>query len=190
MLINNTGNDGAVNVAILVPLKYLGNNWKTFEKPLINCEITLDIIWSENCVIFKQGRETTFLMTDAKLYVSVVAIITQDNVKLLQRLKSGFKRTISCNKYLSKTKTFVQNWYLDYLIAPSNQGINRSFILSFEKENGREGLSLPKVEIKDYNGKIDGRSIFDQPIKSNIKHMKALRKLLLVNEMIIQLVVY
>ena len=109
MLINNTGNDCAVNVAILVPLKYLGNNWKTFEKPLINCEITLDIIWSENCVIFKQGRETTFLMTDAKLYVSVVTIITQDNVKLLQRLKSGFKRTISWNKYLSKIKTFAQN---------------------------------------------------------------------------------
>ena len=50
--------------------------------------------------------------------------------------------------------------------------------------------SPPKVEIKDYNGKTDGRSIFDQPIKSNIKHMKALGKLLLVKEMIIQLVVY
>ena len=50
--------------------------------------------------------------------------------------------------------------------------------------------SLPKVEIKDYNGKIDGRSIFDQPIKSNIKYMKALGKLLLAKEMIIQLVVY
>ena len=35
----------------MVPLRYLSNFWGTLEMPLINCEITLDLNWSENCVI-------------------------------------------------------------------------------------------------------------------------------------------
>ena len=63
--------------------------------PLINCEITLDLFWSANYVIFKENIVTAFAMTDAKLYVPIVSISTQDNAKLLQRLKSGFKRAIN-----------------------------------------------------------------------------------------------
>ena len=48
------------------------------------------------------GQEPTFTITDTKLYVPVVALSTQDNAKLLQRLKSGFKRTINWSKYQSK----------------------------------------------------------------------------------------
>ena len=40
-------------------------------------------------------KATKFAITDAKLYVSVVILSTQDNVKLMQQLKSGFKRTIN-----------------------------------------------------------------------------------------------
>ena len=64
--------------------------------------------------------------------------------------------------------------------------------MSFENENGRTSHSeyyLPKVEIKDYNAKIDGKNFFDQPINKNTKNMKILEKLLLVKEMITQLVV-
>ena len=50
------------------------------------------------------GQEPTFTITDTKLYVPVVALSTQDNAKLLQRLKSGFKRTINWSKYQSKVK--------------------------------------------------------------------------------------
>ena len=64
---------------------------------LINCEINL--IWSENCVISECDRERTFLITNTKLYVPVVALSTQDNTKLLQQLKSGFRHTINWNKY-------------------------------------------------------------------------------------------
>ena len=63
---------------------------------LINCEINL--IWSENCVISECHRERTFLITNTKLYVPVVALSTQDNTKLLQ-LKLGFRHTINWNKY-------------------------------------------------------------------------------------------
>ena len=57
-----------------------------------------------------------FIITDTKLYVPVVTSSTQDNAKLLEQLKSGFKKTINWNKYQSKTTTQAQKQYLDYLI--------------------------------------------------------------------------
>ena len=106
---NNTGNDGTVNVEIPVPLKYLSNFWRTLEILLINCKITRDLIWSENSVICKQTKQTLIAIIDAKLSVPVATLSTQDNVKPLQQLKVYFKKTISWNKYLSKIKTFAQN---------------------------------------------------------------------------------
>ena len=73
--------------------------------PLINCEINLDLNWSENCVIVATNvtaQATRFSLTDRKLYVPVVTLSTQDNAKLLEQLKSGFKRTINWNKHQSK----------------------------------------------------------------------------------------
>ena len=46
-------------------------------------------------------------------------LINQDNEKILQKLKSGFKRTINCNKYQSKVLIERQTHYLDYLTDPS-----------------------------------------------------------------------
>ena len=66
----------------------------------------------------------------------------------------------------------MQNRYLNYLINPSFQGVNRLFVLFFGNEDDRTSHStyyLPKVEIKDYNVMIDGKNIFEQPIKSMIK---------------------
>ena len=60
---------------------------------LINCEVNLILTWPEKSVIFEGNKATPFAMTDTKLYVSVVNLSTQDNIKLLQQLKSGFKRT-------------------------------------------------------------------------------------------------
>ena len=53
---------------------------------------------------------------DTKFYVQVVDLSTQDSAKLLQQLKSAFKRTINWNKYQPKVSTEMQNKYLDYLI--------------------------------------------------------------------------
>ena len=47
--------------------------------PLNNCEINLILTWSENCVIFSATRATKFEITDAKLYVPVVTLSTQEN---------------------------------------------------------------------------------------------------------------
>ena len=79
--------------------------------PLINCEVNLILTWPKGCVIFSATGETKFTITETKLYVPVVTLSTQDNAKLLQQLKSGFKRTINWNKYESSVKTFAKNRY-------------------------------------------------------------------------------
>ena len=45
------GNGGTKDVEIMVPLKYLSNLWRTHEMPLINCEISLQLKWSINCIL-------------------------------------------------------------------------------------------------------------------------------------------
>ena len=69
--------------------------------PLINCEVNLISTWSSTCVITNSTGAGTFEITDTKLYVPVVTLSIQENAKLLQQLKSGFKRAINWNKYLS-----------------------------------------------------------------------------------------
>ena len=87
LLTNNISNDGTVNVAILVLLKYLSNFWRTLEMPLANCEIALELIWPANSVICKENRVIIVAMTYTKLDVPVVTFSTQNNEKLLQQLK-------------------------------------------------------------------------------------------------------
>ena len=147
---------------------------------LINCEVNLILTWSKDFVITNSTGEGKFKITETKLYVPVVTLSTQDNAKLLQQLKSGFKRTINWNKYESNIKTFAQNRYLNHLINPSFQGVNRLFVLSFENENDRtlhSNYYLPKVEIKAYSVMIDGKNIFDQPINSDLQTYENIRKI-------------
>ena len=84
------------------------------------------------------------------------------------------------NKYESSVQIFPQKRYLNCLINPSFQGVNRLFVLSFENEDDRISHStyyLPKVEIKGYNVIVDGRNIFDQPINSMTKTYNNVRKI-------------
>ena len=173
-------NRNTKDVEIIVPLKYLSNFWGTLEMPLINCEVNLILKWSKDCVITNSTGEGRFAITETKLYVPVVTLSTKDNEKLLQELKSGFKKTIIWSKYESSIKTFAQNRYLNYLVNPSFRGVNRLFVLPFENKNGRTSHStyyLPKVEIKDYNVMIAGRNFFDQPINSMNKTYENIRKI-------------
>ena len=169
-----TNDDGDIeNVEIMVPLKYLSNFWRTLEMPLINCEVKLILTWSACCVIIYtnvNNQVPTFTITETNLYVPVVTLSTQDNAKLLPQLKSGFKRTISWNKYLAKSELLAQNSNLNHLIEPSFQGINRLFVLAFEDDDQRiskKEYYLSNVEIKDYNVMIDGKNFFDQLVKNN-----------------------
>ena len=168
-----TGNCGTKDFKIMVPVKYLSNFWRTLEMPLINCEFNLILTWSSKCVIIatvNQNQNAKFAITDTKLYVPVVTLSTQENTKFLQQLKSGFKRVINWNKYLSKPELLAQNPNLNHLVEPSFQGVNRFFVLAFENDDDRtsdEQYYLPTVDIKDYNIVINGENFFDQPIKNN-----------------------
>ena len=162
-------NGDTKDVEIIVPLRYLSNFWKTLEISLINCEVNLILTWSSTCVITKSTGIGRFAITDTKLYVPVVTVSTQDNSKLLQQLKSGFKRTINRNQYQLNPKTFAKNRYLNHLVDPSCQGVNRLFVLSIENEDNITSHSnyyFPKVTLRDYNVIIDGKNVFDQPINS------------------------
>ena len=67
--------------------------------PLTDCENNLILACSQICVLSNDTKATTFTIT--KLYVSVVPLSTEDNAKLLEQLKSGFKKTTNWNKYQS-----------------------------------------------------------------------------------------
>ena len=134
--------------------------------PLINCEVNLMLRWSAKSVVVSTGdasQNPTFAITDTKLYVSVVTLSTQDNARLLQHLKPGFKRVINWNKYLSKPELLARNPNLNHLIEPSFQRVNRLFVLAFNggdtKRTSSKRYYLPNVEIKDYNITINGENL-------------------------------
>ena len=176
-----TPNDGSKkDVEIMVPLKYLSNFWRTLEMPLINCEVNLILTWSSTCVTTDSTGAERFAITDTRLYVPVVTLSTQENTKLLQQLKSGFKRVINWNKYLSKPELLRRNPNLNYLVEPNFQGVNRFFVLAFENDAQKTSHSayyLPNVEIKDYNIMINGENFLDQPVKNNKVTYENIRKI-------------
>ena len=87
------GNNEIKDVEIMVPLKYSSNFWRTMEIPLINCEISLMLTWSKNRFLIAgaaANQKSIFAIVDTKLYVSVLTLSTEDNVKLLKQLESVF----------------------------------------------------------------------------------------------------
>ena len=132
--INNPAHDANKSskkeVEIAVPLKYLSNFWRTLNMPLINCEVSLILTWSENCVINSlekilaiTRRDTSptnaTFETDTKLYVPIVTLSTENDKTLLEQLRTRFKRTIKWNKYRSEMTNQTQNNNFNYLIDPT-----------------------------------------------------------------------
>ena len=125
---------------IVVPLKHLSNFWRTLNIPLINCEIELILSWSKNCalvdmkvraagnnsdpqtIVAPTGLE--FQITDTKLYVPVVTLSKESDTKLLEQLKSEFKRIVKWNKYRSQMTVQSSNNNLNYLIDPTFTNVN------------------------------------------------------------------
>ena len=170
--------DNEKDVEIMVPLKYLSNFWRTLEMPLINCEVNLILTWSSTCIITDSTGNATIEISDTKRYVPVVTLSTEENAKLLQQLKSGFKKVINWNKYLSKPELLAQNQNLNHLVEPRFQGISRLFVLAFEgNRTCCHDYYLPNVQIKDYNIIINRENFFDQPIKNNKVTYENIRKI-------------
>ena len=100
----------------------MGNFWRSLDIPLINCEIKLILSWYKECVLvgkalrnepdpqpnppipaIESPTNAEFEITDCKLYVPVVTLSAKNDNKLLERLKSGLRRTIKWNKYVRVT---------------------------------------------------------------------------------------
>ena len=180
------------NLKIAVPLKHLSNFWRTLDMLLINCEVSLTLTWSENCVLTDitthaarnanpnadppveaRGRiniptNATFQITDAKLYVTLVILSTENDKTFFEQLRTGFKRTIKWNKYRSEMTNQTKNNNLNYLTDPKFIKVNRLFVLSFENKEDRTSFSkyyVPNVQTKDFDVLINGKRFFDMPKK-------------------------
>ena len=75
--------------------------------------------------------EVEFQITDTQLCVPVVTVSKENDIKRLEQLKSGFKRTIKWNKYRSQMTIQPKNKNLNYLIDPTFTNVNRLFVLTF-----------------------------------------------------------
>ena len=119
----------------------------------------------------------TVKVTDTKLYVRVVTLSAENDNKLLEQLKTGFKRTIKWNKYRSEISNQVKNNNSNYLIDPTFAKVNRMFVLSFENEAGRtsfEKYNVSEIEITYFNVLIDGKPFFDIPVKDKEEAYEAI----------------
>ena len=181
------GNDrlGTKKIELAMPLKCLGNFWRALDIPLISCEVFLELKWNKNCVITSleqrqvdagppvvNGNTTGAMLAinDCKLYVPVVTLSKDDEIKLLTNLKSGFKREIIWNKYRSQMTMEAINNNLNILIDPTFTNVNRLFVPAYgQVNNDRQSFSrfyLPNVMVKDYYVIIDKLAFFDLPIKT------------------------
>ena len=143
------------NVKIVIPLKHLSNFCRNLNIPLINCEVQLNLTWFKNYLLIDKltrdadydapidrkidiSENAIFQRTDTKLYVPVVSLSKENEIKLLEQLKSGFKRTIKWNKYRSQMTIQPQNNNLNYLIDPTFTNVNRLFVLSFSRNKNTD----------------------------------------------------
>ena len=111
----------------------------------------------------------TIAINNCKLYVPVVTLSKDDEIKLLTNLKSGFKREMIWNEYRSQMTTEAINNNLNILVDPTFTNVNRLFVLAYQTADDRQSYSpfyLPKVMEKDYNVIVDKLAFFDLPIKT------------------------
>ena len=122
--------------------------------PLINREVSLILTWFKNCAITSKATidaepainnptKGKFRITETKLYVLVVTLLTEDGHKLLEQLKTGFKRTIKWNKCRSEVTKKAKTVNLNYLIQHLTESIDYLFLHQY-------------LNYKTFNVLIDG----------------------------------
>ena len=179
--LTNAHNGVFKDVKIAVSLKYLSNIWKSLEMPLINCNIYHELNWTKDCVM-STIADTTFKITNTKLYVPIVTLSSKDNAKLVKLLEGGFKRPVSWNEYQTKieTRDLDNNNLAKFPLDASFQGVRRLLALAFENtDNGAKKVErsthtkhfLPRVNITNNYVLIDGRNFYHQPRLQQDKKM-------------------
>ena len=180
-------NVARINVKVVVPLKYLSNFFRSLEMPLINCKIKLNLTWKKECVLSTGAGEVVFIINDTKLYVPVVTLSKEDNKDFIEQQNKGFQRSIYWNEY--KTKQINENAdanVFKYInLDPSFQGVNRLFVMAYNRENGQptrnghQKYYLPRIDLEKYNVIIGGRNFYDNPIESDIEKYRELKKVMI-----------
>ena len=144
-------------IELAIPLKYLGNFWRALNIPLISCEVSLELKWNKNCVISSleakqvdagppvvrddEPTGATLAINDCKLYIPVVTLSKDDEIKLLTNLKSDFTREIIRFKYKSQMTTEAIKNDLNILIDPTFTNVNRLFVLAYQHDADRQSFS-------------------------------------------------
>ena len=125
--------------------------------------IRISLKWIENCILSSAGTAATFTITDTKLYVPVVTLKTEDNVKLSKLLNEGFERLVYWNKNkIIPNKTYHENDNIRDLLDSSYQAVKRLFVLAYRDQGGANKVTadshgryfLPRVKIKNCNIEI------------------------------------
>ena len=137
---------------------------------LINCKIKLNLTWKKECVLSTGAGEAVFIINDTKLYVPVVTLSKEDNKDFIEQRNKGFQRSIYWNEY--KTKEINEdadvNVFKYINLDPSFQGINRLFVMGYNRvdgqptRNGQRKYYLPRIGLNKCNVIIDGRNFYEK----------------------------
>ena len=158
--------------------------------PLINCKVELSLGWYKKCILPSAGNSAAFTIVDAKLYVSIVTLSAEGNLKISKLLSEGFKRTNYWNKYntipdkIAEIAANNEEKYVRELLDSNCQGVKRFFVLAYNNTVVNDQVSidsfkkhfLARVKIENYNIEIHGRNFYDQTINDSIKQYDEIRK--------------
>ena len=160
--------------------------FRSLEILLINCEVSLDLKWSKNCVLtsrtyreadpdadpaivgINNPADAEVSITDCKLYVPVVTLPTLYENILYRKLKEGFFFDIYWERYRCQI-TNQTTGLINYLIDSTFDNVSRLFVLDYEDEDGKSDFKnyyTLTVEIKDYNVLIDQQPFLELPVRN------------------------
>ena len=149
--------------------------------PLINCKVEFSLNWIENCILTVNPNannninKATFKITDAKRFVPIVTLKTEDNVKSSKLLSQGFKKPSYWNKYKVISNKIIniaingREYHLRELLDWSWQGVERLFVLAYNNSTGDDGqvsidsmekYFLARIKIENHNIPIDGKNFY------------------------------
>ena len=141
----------------------------------------------KKCVLSTDAGDAVFIINDTKMYVPVITLSKENNKDFIEQQNKGFQRSIYWNEYKSKeiNENADGNVYKYINVDPSFQGVNRLFVMTYNRangqptRNGRRKYYLPRIDLEKYNVIIDGRNFDDNPIESDIEKYRELKKVMI-----------
>ena len=118
---------------------------------MINCKIHLELNWTKTCVTSSVAGETTFKITNTKLYVPIATLSIKDNLNLAKQLNEGFERPVYRNEYKTKieSKHLNDENFTRFYLDASFQGVKRLFVLAFNNTS----VDVPHNPINNTNNR-------------------------------------